>query len=1515
MNAPSSHVVPGGALRQSMILLILTAGMVLLHRVAVPQATGFDPSAMLACGFVVLASYTVGKLVEALRLPHITGYLLAGVLFGQSCAALLPELWRIAPFDRGVLNGEVIRQLSLLDALAVALIALNAGGEIKLESLRRGLKAILATLVGQVITVLVFVTALVVAMSGVFPGLTLPGIAGLQGWGVLSLGLLVGSIAFATSPAATLAVIHDTKARGPVSRHVLSTVVLKDVVVVILFSLSASLVARSLGIGGNNTHFWRDMAVHIGGSIAVGAGLGGLMILYLRYVRHELMLFLIGVIYTAAYAAQRLHLEPVLMFITAGVMVVNVSRQGEVLIASVQKLSMPVFVVFFTLAGASLHLDHVIQLAPYALALVLVRVLALFLGSSLAAKMSGGDAAMRRYSWMGFVSQAGVALSLAALIGQRFGQAGQALETLVVATIAINELVGPVLWKFGITLARERPGDRPKAEAGGTASQPPHASPVRKSLPGDETPPSTDAEEAPAWENPKEPRDPWGPLLRTGAQELNRSLAELQGELVTLVQDVAAGPLAKFRDDAEIYLRELRREFLRHHRRLRVQARTPEGCREMALLLRTEQAELTDRWRGIVLGRSARFGQPAWTPDALVDLIDARVEALPKMLEAPIDTHIWTSTPGDSWWRSSQRALLRLRVGVRRALGGKTPTRRVKLRELARFHLSGHVPSQLEGLAALLVQADYHLADRTRAIFAHIVRGYEELHTMAQADADESACDPLQAAIQNLVEDIEGDFELAWQELDYIVRDAVRRIRDPLSQGLAKLKEDVLNAGTFALPAHQRHTSRLFRQRLRALDLLQNEMRRVRQSSAAAYGLLSLELELMGLEVSVNDALYDLTASLEKALRGRAVVPLERAKQAVDNALGTFQEKLGETTRSEQLLSTLREEHGGLEKLLSEASSSILELHHQLVEDRTVGSILDVLRRSSRALTQQYTISLGRPVRGEWKLPPAVTSLDVPFRELVNAYLDSHVVPRLVQWVRDIATKAEPLSASVQDLERRFAFNIEIVLSELEVDRDEGLSEQTRRLIHDMVYGGMERGQVLLEAHLQEVTRWYQSAKPAIEEAVIGGLRRLRHELSDGQVTQSRIDTLRRSVAGRRILKEAGKIPRHLARSQEEVGKALRGWLGQRRLETWQEVLGIPRSTPVGSHPQVFSVPEPQVSMPLVYRRLFAAETLEAGDVLTGREDELERARLSLSPHQSTRLAVVVGHDGIGKASLTNAIVRGRNWKNVKRWHWQQPVSSDEVDAVFESQGDNHLIVVEGLHWLIDSGGGGFAMLRRFRDHLAKPGRRGAWMLTADPLVWQYACQIAQLGTIAAEPIILHPLAAAELEAAVLARHALSGYGLSFDPPHGRSGFDRFLQRHVNRLQRPYQRFFQHLHEASGGLIRDALRLWLASIRQIDEKNDFVHLGDVPEAPLTFLRTLSDDDLLHLFVISRQGWIDAAGFAELFRLSAGTAQAQLTGMAQRGLLQRQRDSDVFYRVHIALRGALTQVLSEQQWVH
>ncbi|MGB5266405.1 MAG: cation:proton antiporter [Polyangiales bacterium] len=1488
------------ARRQITVIVLLLFGMVALYQFEQFAQHLFDPSGMLAFGFVVLASYTIGGLVGQIRLPHITGYLIAGLVFGPSLAKVLSGLGLPAPFDQGILNDDVIEQLSLFDTLAVALIALTAGGELKLDGLKKGLRAISAILAAQVVSIGVLVTAFFWLISGAVPYVGLPGVAGLPMATALAVGAMVASVSLATSPAATIAVIMESRAVGPMTRNVLSVVVLKDVVVLVAFAVAQVIVAQQVGMGALEGGIASYLLQHIVISILFGAVVvGGLMALYIRYVNQELLIFVVGVVYLVAFICDQLGWDPVLVFLAAGFGVSNFSKTGHRLIETVERLSLPVYVVFFTLAGAKLHLDELRQVALFAIALVAVRAFAIYSGTKIGARIGKADEATRDFSWMGFVSQAGVSILLAAIIGREFGDLGRSLETLIIGGVAINELVGPVMFKLGLSLAGEtRTSRKSTSPARHLSVRPPSMRPEGQ---------DGAAKQLEPWPEHVGAKNLWGDPLQLKSEELNSRVQDLGGDLQSIVREVSTGPLRDFQLDAGKYLRDLRREFLRHHRRLTVQARAEDGAErdELVTLLRSAQSDLAAHWRGIVLGRSVTLAKLTWTPEAVLENVDGLVDELPLVIVAPYEDLSYQTKQDDSLWKRLRRVLLRLRRGWRKTLGQGQPTRDVRVRALGRFHLSYDAPARLEALAALFVEADRHLAARTRSLFDGVIAGYDDIvEISANPEAD------LEGQLVRLRHDVEEELALALDETVRITGDGTHRAATALATGFVGLKDDLPTFGTLDLRTGERRTSRRFATRMRAMETLSKDVSNLRKASSAEYSLLAMELELLGLEARIKDSVTDYVLRLTNTVKRRATSQVERVSDTLQQALTQLNKELESNYSGDELAAALRTSTEATSKAAGEAARVTTELYEDLSDDTKIAPLLDALVDACRGLTPRYRVTVGQRQTGEWRLPAALPEVEVPFREVVLTYIDSRVAPKLLASRQELAERIQPLANVLQELERVVAFNVELATAELEIVHDEAIPEEMHTLLRDMVYGQLERNYNSLEEIRAEATGWPAMIEREMRDAALGTLESLRGELAEGSFSKSRLEAMRRAASGLRIMSKAERLPRR-KRLKAQLRGGLRALFGEERLERWSERLGLSRALPTEElSAGTFSAPDVGTDLPLVYRRLFAADTMEAGDVLTGRDQEIRRAESILSSEVKGRLRSValIGVDGVGKAAVSSAIVRSRRWKNVKRVAFTAPVTVADVDAIFQDAPEGQLVVVDGLHWMLSMAPGGFDPLRRFVKGIIEEGGRRRWLTHGAVLFWNFASTVAPLRDAFPELVRLDPLSEDELQAAVIARHRLSGFEHSFDRGDG-SPIEGLFARSATRIRRPYDRYFHELHEATGGLVRDALRLWLASIREIQD--DIVHVGPIPASSYTRVRRLPDDILVNLYQIAREGWMDAAGQARLFRLDVNTAQAQLSRLAHLGLLD---ESEGTFVIAVHLRGVVGRIFAERGWV-
>jgi Kef-type K+ transport system membrane component KefB len=267
---------------------------------------------------------------------------------------------------------------------------------------------------------------------------------------------LWGVIAITRSPSAALGILAQTRAKGPLATFSLAFVMLSDVVVVTLLAI-ALVIARPLVVGEGGISL-SDLSVlghELLGSVAVGTTLGLILAIYLRLIRRQFLLVLLAIGFSLTEALHYIQVEPLLTFLTAGFVVQNATKQGDSLLHEVDNISGTVFVVFFATAGADLDLPLLRTLWPIALTLCGVRAAATVLSAKIASRVADDVPVVKRFGFAPLISQAGFALGIGAVIARTIPQLGGAFQSMIIACVAINELIGPITLKYAFDKSGE----------------------------------------------------------------------------------------------------------------------------------------------------------------------------------------------------------------------------------------------------------------------------------------------------------------------------------------------------------------------------------------------------------------------------------------------------------------------------------------------------------------------------------------------------------------------------------------------------------------------------------------------------------------------------------------------------------------------------------------------------------------------------------------------------------------------------------------------------------------------------------------------------------------------------------------------------------------------------------------------------------------------------------------------------------------------------------------------------
>ena len=416
---------------------------------------------LLAIGIAMFAGLLLSRLTSRFNLPDVTSYLVAGVLIGPLV------LGRLGVPGLGFASFEFVEEMGLVCDVALGFIAFSIGSEFRISALRKTGRQATVIAVFQALTATLLVDLVLLGLHLVL-GERLP----------VSTCLILGAIATATAPAATLMVINQYKAKGPLTDILLPIVALDDAVGLVVFAVSTG-VARALTSGAVSLiSLLVNPLMEIFGSLLVGALLGWVFSMVEKFFNSgskRLSLTVAFVVICAALSKLRFHFSSgleigfssLLMTMMCSTIFCNLCDFSEEIMHKTERWTAPIYVLFFVISGAELDLTVFGDLAVVGIgvAYILSRSAGKILGANVSARFTRCEESICKYLGITLLPQAGVALGMSVTVAAQFGAEGAIIRNIVLFSVLIYELVGPLMTKMALTAAGEiKP--KPKVKRG-----------------------------------------------------------------------------------------------------------------------------------------------------------------------------------------------------------------------------------------------------------------------------------------------------------------------------------------------------------------------------------------------------------------------------------------------------------------------------------------------------------------------------------------------------------------------------------------------------------------------------------------------------------------------------------------------------------------------------------------------------------------------------------------------------------------------------------------------------------------------------------------------------------------------------------------------------------------------------------------------------------------------------------------------------------------------------------------
>ena len=400
---------------------------------------------ILSVGILIFTGYIFGEIAEKIKLPKISGYILAGIVLN--------------PDVTGIMSSSFVEDTDPMLTISLSLITFSIGGSLSAQNLRSSGGKVLVLTVFESLAAFIFVFIFMLGALYYF----IPVFSSF--YVIAAVSLVLASLAAPTDPSATIAVIHEYEAKGEVSSTMLEIAAFDDIAGIIIYTLVTASAAFFLGKSVDIGHTLLDMLEEVGGAVAIGAVIGILFNFLVKIFKKQtegtLIVLTFGLILLSYGISEYFGLESLLSSIALGTVVVNWNEQADKIFKLIERYTDElIFVIFFTLSGLHLQLASVTGSYVLIIIYIIARMIGKFAGIYAGASMFKTTPKLKKYTAGGLIPQGGIVIGLALLLTKDaiYQDSASIIMGVVIGAALIHEIIGPVLSRFSLKKAGEIKG-------------------------------------------------------------------------------------------------------------------------------------------------------------------------------------------------------------------------------------------------------------------------------------------------------------------------------------------------------------------------------------------------------------------------------------------------------------------------------------------------------------------------------------------------------------------------------------------------------------------------------------------------------------------------------------------------------------------------------------------------------------------------------------------------------------------------------------------------------------------------------------------------------------------------------------------------------------------------------------------------------------------------------------------------------------------------------------------------
>ncbi|PKL90200.1 MAG: hypothetical protein CVV23_00955 [Ignavibacteriae bacterium HGW-Ignavibacteriae-2] len=1445
-------------LRRLTIIAILFGIILFIQSIQTEIFLPVNPKTLAVLGFVILASFTLGELLSFIKLPRVIGYLIIGILFGPYSAEILfiPSLT--------VFSKDILEDLNLINTVTLSVIALTAGMELKLAGIKNSLKSISLILLFKTVLIFLIIPGLIFLLSPYIPFLYE------ANWSMkLAAGLLLSVIALGTSIELTLVVADEAKAKGRFIDLILSTTIVKDILVILLLAVCLTVSAALLNPASEiKPEIFTDLGLELLFSVLVGIVFGASLIGYIKFIGKEMLLFIFAFVMIASEISALLHLETLIVFVTAGFVLQNFSDFAEILHQPLQKLALPIFITFFTVAGASIDINSIKATFIIGLILFIVRAAVLYFSVKFASKIAKEAKSTAEYGWMGFMSIGGLMLGLAILIEQKLPGFGTELKVLITSLVAFNLFLGPILLKIGLG----------KSSAAVTAEPETKTKEVKKIIQSKVIKVVKDYSEK--FIEPD-----------LSSEKLNKSLYQIVYKLNDILKNFDSRFIYQRSEESLELVISVSEKYTDDYIAIRSSIKDAEFSNiKIKERLRELKKELSEWYLELCSERKNVekniLKLETLVNDLFISLVDL-TDGLQREFLVDLEEDFLKFGEEDSKKDKLYKTYYRSKRFVLGLFNKDFKlTRKIDYKNIAKYFLVGQSAEEILETVNLVGGERLTTLRKIKRLFEDYLKYLDELIIISENEKyNPDLKNIILGKLQSLHETFSNEINVYRTEINNTTIEISTRLTYALSNPFNKLIDTLRIAGTYKFDSTSLKYSKIFAKSSIEKELTLEAIRYwvnfyigfIGQFEKQAYSnLLKVKLSKV-----VNDTLINISEEVNNNLRTVSSEILSR--------ISSFKKDLGNTdpkdilkslinnTRNENLIATIQNYTENLEEI--KRGKNLNNLLEHLIKSFT---------KEANNLPETVELLEETDFKFSNRVPVFTELKKIQLRKIAKSILE-HKLPREIGEINELLINH--LNITINELKNLYS----IVLYHVKTAENEIKSNQefNSALAVELVHSLADKLEYRIQQLNQQIDRLESNINSKIFEKVDNAIKTLNKYIIDNSILRSSMFVSR--ISHKKTLVNFIEKKVSIVLKVERKYRILAQRFYHKHFKHFVDglishiIISEPDEKELIS--ENFFLNEQRLKkLPFLYRKLFDGTTIESDDFFV-KNDLLERKILqALENHKTGKYSatLLIGEPGSGKNTLVNSIIYNFLKNSQIKTHnftttikhqeellkilsgllgYSQQLKLEDLILSLNDKSNKQIIVLENIGKLFFKSINGYEAIKIFAYIVSATSKNIFWLCTIGKHPWTFINNSFEINKVFLNKIFISDLHRNDVRNIILNRHNSTGYNLYFQPDDLRELKNKIFKGKTEEEEQAYlsKVYFDRLEEYCDGNIIAGMYYWLQSIHEVYENKLLIR--PLKKVQLSVLSRLDDIYLLTLSEILTHDSLTDTEHSRLFDIS------------------------------------------------